>query len=238
MLRRHIVSEYPSRICKVILIGMRASFVDVDEMPQENYTLIGFSWDRSLEKIRKKIGNKSSIVGDATDEAIDRNHGKLCLHIKIKKEKVSFHITRYGNLQISHENSELLRRAKSRLSNVLVATRWIPKNTNDIEEPDIVNKLKGLKLNDLEIEWLFPWYYYFLPSHKRGSPPNRRLLRKISTNETFDAPIHDLELFRNEIIAHQNHIRFPFESSRRWSRRHGYNYRGRQYTEDELMAEE
>lgn len=104
-------------------------------------------------------------------------------------------------------------------------------------EPGIVSKLGSRKLDDLEDEWLFPWYYVFLPDGKRHDPPNKRLLRKISTGETYRTPIYDVELYRKRIIGHDNYLLFPFESLEGWSERHGYTYRDRRFTEHELMEE-
>ena len=79
---------------------MGASF---DSMPQENYKLIGFQWDKTLEKLR----TSEQIVGDLTDEGIDYTKRVICAHIKVKNAKVSFNLSFYGKIQISNPNNEL-----------------------------------------------------------------------------------------------------------------------------------
>jgi len=105
-----------------------------------------------------------------------------------------------------------------------------------VSEPQIVSKLKGRRLNDLEIEWLYPWYSG-LHTRMRKHPPRKRLLRKFSTKETFKAPDHDIELTNNNIISKDNAIMRPWDSVERWSKRQHYNYVKRRYSEDELMSE-
>ena len=91
-------------------------------MPQENFTLINFDLDQSVESLR----NSHLVIGDFGDEAIAYNKGKLCLHIKVEGEDVSFHLSLNGKLQISHPNAKLLRRAESQLRTLIVCTRWVP----------------------------------------------------------------------------------------------------------------
>ena len=95
-------------------------------MPQENYILEGFSWDRSLEKLK----HSSLVVGDLSDEEIARTRSVACAYIRIKNETVSFNLSQYGKLQISHPNAELLRRAKSQLNKLIICSRWIPDSPN------------------------------------------------------------------------------------------------------------
>jgi len=91
-------------------------------MPQENFTLIDFNWDQSVFNLR----NSSTIKGDFDNEIIAYNKGKLCLHIKVESEDVSFHLSLNGKLQISSPNAKLLRRAKSQLRKLIVYSRWVP----------------------------------------------------------------------------------------------------------------
>ena len=91
-------------------------------MPQENFTLINFNWDQSVNSLR----NSHIIKGDFDNEIIAYNKGKLCLHIKVEGEDVSFHLSLNGKLQISSPNAKLLRRAKSQLRNLIVYSRWVP----------------------------------------------------------------------------------------------------------------
>ena len=91
-------------------------------MPQENFTLIDFNWDQSVNSLR----DSRIITGDFDNEIIAYNKGKLCLHIKVESEDVSFHLSLNGKLQISSPNAELLRRAKSQLRKLIVCTRWVP----------------------------------------------------------------------------------------------------------------
>jgi hypothetical protein len=91
-------------------------------MPQENYSLIGFDWDESLENLKKS----SLVVGDLDNSEIARTRGVAYAHIKVKDDKVSFGLSQYGKLQLSSPNADLLRRAKSQLSKLIVCTRWMP----------------------------------------------------------------------------------------------------------------
>jgi hypothetical protein len=100
------------------------------EMPQENYNLIDFNWDKTLDNLRKS----SLVVGDLGNEEIARTRGVVCAHIKVKDEKVSFNLSPYGKLQISHPNAELLRRAKSQLNKLIFCSRWSPTLLSD-EKP-------------------------------------------------------------------------------------------------------
>jgi len=99
-------------------------------MPQQNYNLTSFDWDRSLENLRES----KLIVGDLTDEEIGRTKSVLNAHIKVENDKVSFSLSQYGSLQISHANNQSLTRARSQLKNLIVCLRWVPK-----EEPSIGN---------------------------------------------------------------------------------------------------
>ncbi|MCW4038522.1 MAG: hypothetical protein NWF13_07295 [Candidatus Bathyarchaeota archaeon] len=91
-------------------------------MPQENYSLIDFDWDESLENLR----NSSLVVGDFDDSEIAYTRGVAYARIKVKDEKVSFGLSQYGKLQLSSPNADLLRRAKSQLNKLIVCTRWVP----------------------------------------------------------------------------------------------------------------
>lgn len=91
-------------------------------MPQENYSLIKFDWDESLENLRKS----SLVVGDLDDSETARTRGVAFAHIKVKDDKVSFGLSQYGKLQISSPNADLLRRARSQLKKLIVCTRWMP----------------------------------------------------------------------------------------------------------------
>jgi hypothetical protein len=94
----------------------------VKAMPQENYNLIDFNWDRSLEKLKQS----SLVVGDLSDEEIERTRGVACAHIKVKNKTVSFNLSQYGKIQISDPNADLLRRARSQLNKLIVCSRWVP----------------------------------------------------------------------------------------------------------------
>jgi hypothetical protein len=100
------------------------------ERPQENYALQGFNWDESLDNLRES----SLVVGDLGNEEIARTRAVVCARIKVKDDKVSFNLSPYGKLQISNPNAELLRRAKSQLSKLIVCFRWIPTPISD-EKP-------------------------------------------------------------------------------------------------------
>jgi hypothetical protein len=91
-------------------------------MPQENFTLIDFDWDKSVDSLR----NSRIINGDFDNEIIAHNKGKLCLYIKVEGEDISFHLSLNGKLQISSPNRELLRRAESQLRKIITCSKWVP----------------------------------------------------------------------------------------------------------------
>ncbi|MCJ7633654.1 hypothetical protein MUP77_14850 [Candidatus Bathyarchaeota archaeon] len=91
-------------------------------MPQENYRLEEFNWDENLESLSKS----SLVLGDLSGEEISRTRGVLCAHIKVKDDKVAFNLSKYGKLQISHPNAELLTRARSQLDKLIICSRWVP----------------------------------------------------------------------------------------------------------------
>ena len=97
---------------------------------------------------------------------------------------------------------------------------------------ELLSKLEGKKLDNLRILKLFPWYSYFSTS----GYTSKRLLLKHSTNETFDSPLHDLELAEKGIIDSENYTMKPFESLEAWSKRHKYRYIRKRYTEGELLG--
>lgn len=98
---------------------------------------------------------------------------------------------------------------------------------------ELVKKLKGHNLDNLRVLLLYPWYCYLFPSLQESTSA-RRLLLKIHENQTFESPIHDLALTEKEIIDSQNYARLPLESCKRWSKRKGYTFTPRRYTEREL----
>jgi len=153
-------------------------------MPQENYVLTEFNWDKSLEKLR----NSSLIVGDLSDEEIERCKGKLCAYIKVKDEKVSFHLSLYGKLQISNPNRELLRRAKSKLRTLLVCLRWIP--TNQSEDSEIIEELKEKVKDALESFRLLycRWPYTEEIALNIGVTPEeaRKILYKLAASQPLE----------------------------------------------------
>ena len=131
---------------------MGASF---GSMPQENYKLIDFDWDRTLEKLR----NSRLILGDFANEGIGYTKGVVCAHVKVKSDKVSFNLSFYGKIQLSHPNNELLSRAKSNLRNLIVCDRWIPKD--EIIEKSISNELLMKRLDTIRLANLSdPVYAY------------------------------------------------------------------------------
>jgi len=103
--------------------------------------------------------------------------------------------------------------------------------------PKIIYKLKNRTFPDLEIKWLFPWYYHFLPSRFRSKLPNKRLLLKISTKEIFTPPYYDFLLFKTRKISKENYIMKSGEHLKEWAERYGYTYRNRPYSEKDLLAE-
>lgn len=101
---------------------------------------------------------------------------------------------------------------------------------------ELLNKLKDCKLNDLRVVCLYPWYCYLFPS-LQGSIGPKRLLLKFSTMKAFESPLHDLELIENEILDWQNYSKRPWDSCKRWCKRHGYTFTPRRYSETELTGE-
>lgn len=104
--------------------------------------------------------------------------------------------------------------------------------------PKIIYELKNRKLHDLEILWLFPWYYRLLPSRFRGKHPNKRLLRKFSTKEVFKPPHYDLELVKIGKLAKDNKIMKRGDHLKDWSERNGYTYINRRFNDEDFLAEE
>lgn len=103
--------------------------------------------------------------------------------------------------------------------------------------PKIIYKLKNRTFTDLEIKWLFPWYYRFLPSRFRWKHPQKRLLLKISTKKTFKPPHYDLELIKTRKITKDNYIMKRGEHLNDWSKRYGYTYHNRRYNEKDFLSE-
>jgi len=101
---------------------------------------------------------------------------------------------------------------------------------------ELVKKLQGRRLDDLRVVCLYPWYCRLFRSLQGTSVP-RRLLIKYSEKKAFEPPLHDLELIENEILDRQNYATRPFESCEKWSKRRGYNFTAKRYTEDELVGE-
>lgn len=145
----------------------------LEAMPQENYTLQRFNWDKSLENLRKS----SLIVGDLGDEEIGRTRGVACAHVKVKEEKVAFNLSQYGKLQISHPNAELLRRAKSQLNKLIACSRWIPTSTTlqvsgEIEYQSIMDlpEAKEANWNKIPKEMIIKLNQWFQASKDFNAP--------------------------------------------------------------------
>jgi hypothetical protein len=96
-------------------------------------------------------------------------------------------------------------------------------------ESDLVSKLKGRKLEDLQI--------VFLERKRFLSIANRRtLLLKISTKQAFLAPTCAPELLENGIVTSERLGMFRWESCKCWCKRHGYTLIERHYRESELTS--
>ncbi len=104
--------------------------------------------------------------------------------------------------------------------------------------PKIIYELKNLKLHDLEILWLFPWYRQLLPARCRYKRPHKQLLRKFSTKETYKPPHYGLELVKIGKIAKDNKIMKRGDHLKDWSERNGYTYINRRFNDEDLLAEE
>lgn len=105
------------------------------------FTLIDFDWDQSVESLR----SSRIIKGDFDNEIIAHNKGKLCLHIKVKGEDVSFQLSLNGKLQISNPNAELLRRAISQLKELIVCSRWKPSEESSIPNQQRIDETKTVE---------------------------------------------------------------------------------------------
>jgi hypothetical protein len=101
--------------------------------------------------------------------------------------------------------------------------------------PDLMAKLKELKLegklDDFRIVFLCPWYNF----HSCKEYPNRRILQKHSTKEAYDAPDHSIELIHNEILTYTTKVKWFWQTVKCWSKRNGgYTYMDWSYSEKRL----
>lgn len=95
-------------------------------MPQEVYTLVGFRWNKTYEELAEAI-KRGSVKGDISGEETARTKGVLSLYIKVNGDTVPFQISPYGKLTISHPDNSKLRKARSKLQQLISCSQWMPK---------------------------------------------------------------------------------------------------------------
>jgi hypothetical protein len=94
-------------------------------------------------------------------------------------------------------------------------------------------KLSG-KLDDFRIVFLCPWYRF----RSSGKSSDKVILQKRSAKEVYDAPLHFVELGNNQILRSTTKVKWPWQTLKGWSKRHGgYTYMDWFYTEEQLLGE-
>lgn len=93
-----------------------------------------------------------------------------------------------------------------------------------ILEPDIISLLRGKKIENIKIVYLFPWFYRFLPFPKRNPPGKRLLLKYPKETEksiiAYNPPLYDLILVEKEIIPCDTYtFRYPLDNLTKWCER-------------------
>jgi len=99
------------------------------------------------------------------------------------------------------------------------------------KDSEILSKLKDRKLDGLRIAFLSRFSLF-----AEGHEVTRTLLLKFSTKEAFESPLYARELIANGNIDFQHYAMRPWESCKRWSKRYGYKFIERRYTESELLG--
>lgn len=94
-------------------------------------------------------------------------------------------------------------------------------------ESDLMSKLKGRKLEDLQIVFLERRRFL-------SSPARRKLLLKFSTKQAFLPPSCTYELVDNGIVTFEGYGMYPWEGCKRWCKRHGYTLIRQHYPDSEL----
>jgi hypothetical protein len=131
-------------------------------VPQENYKLIGFNWERTYEKLLE--ANKRGIIkGDLSDEETARTKSVQVLYVKVDSDTVAFGLSPYGKLQISSPDNAKLRKARYKLRSLIVANEWVP-----IKETEIMLEKSVPDEHTLNIASGLKWFcmYKTLPSGK------------------------------------------------------------------------
>jgi hypothetical protein len=131
-------------------------------VPQENYILIGFNWERTYEKLLE-AGKRGTVIGDLSDEETARTKGFLVLYIKVDSDTVAFGLSPYGKLQISNPDNNKLRKARYKLRSLIVANEWVP-----TKETEIISEKSFPDEHTLNIASGLKWFctYKTLPSGK------------------------------------------------------------------------
>lgn len=124
----------------------------METMPQEVYLIRDFDWEKTCNKLAKAI-ERGKVFGDMSDDQLARTKGVPSLWIKANGDKVSFQISPYGNLVISHPDNNKLRKARSKLRK-LMGGKWIPKGSLEREIP---YEARRSHLEQLKRELIKPW---------------------------------------------------------------------------------
>ena len=103
---------------------------------------------------------------------------------------------------------------------------------------DLLDKLKGKKLDDLKLVFLFPWYYHIIPTRGHDYPDKRLLLKNSTLKQAFEPPNIAMDLVENDIITSQIMVLRPFESLKKFAKRYdGYTYSRKSFTIKALLQE-
>jgi hypothetical protein len=131
-------------------------------VPQENYKLIGFNWERTYEKLLE-ANKRGTVIGDLSDEETARTKGVQVLYVKVDSHTVAFGLSPYGKLQISSPDNAKLRKARYKLRSLIVANEWVP-----IKETEIMLEKSVPDEHTLNIASGLKWFctYKTLPSGK------------------------------------------------------------------------
>lgn len=121
----------------------------------ETYLLRGFNWKKTYDKLAKGA-ERGIVLGDMSDEILERTKNVLSLSIKTNSDKVNFQISPYGKLLISSSDSSKLSKARLRLKQ-LVGGTWVPISASKEEELSISREAREVHTDELRREVIKPW---------------------------------------------------------------------------------
>lgn len=124
----------------------------METMPQEVYSICDFDRKKMHNKLAKAI-ERGKAFGDMSEDQLVITKGVLTLSIKVNGTYVSFQISPFGKLIISHPDNYKLRKAKSKLKK-LIGGKWVPKEPPEREIP---YEAKRSHLEQLKRELIKPW---------------------------------------------------------------------------------